>query len=70
MSQALAVVLPVFGLIGLGWLARRTGYVTDRTGEGLSDFVFVYDGKELFGLHSVFEPPGNRFYLFKVVLNK
>ena len=41
MWQAFAVVLPVFGLIGLGWLSRRTGYVTDRTGEGLSDFVFA-----------------------------
>jgi hypothetical protein len=37
MSQALAVVLPVFGLIGLGWLARRTGYVTDRTGAVVHD---------------------------------
>jgi malonate transporter len=38
---SLAVVLPVFGLIAAGYLARRTGLVTDRTGEGLSDFVFA-----------------------------
>lgn len=34
------IVLPVFGLIGLGFLARLTKLVSDRTGDGLSDFVF------------------------------
>jgi predicted permease len=37
---SLAIVLPVFGLIGVGYLSRSVGLVTDRTGEGLSDFVF------------------------------
>ncbi|HJW80044.1 MAG TPA: AEC family transporter, partial [Beijerinckiaceae bacterium] len=30
-----------FGLIGLGYAARRLGLVSDATGEGLSDFVFT-----------------------------
>ncbi|GGH31044.1 transporter [Alsobacter metallidurans] len=41
MLHVLTVVLPVFGLMGLGYAARAVGYVTDRTGEGLSDFVFA-----------------------------
>jgi predicted permease len=41
MLASLAIVLPVFGLIGVGYVARRTGLVTDRTGEGLSEFVFT-----------------------------
>jgi malonate transporter len=40
MLESLTVVLPVFGLIGVGYLARQVLLVTDRTGEGLSDFVF------------------------------
>ena len=38
---SLAIVLPVFGLIGVGYVARQTGLVTDRAGEGLSEFVFT-----------------------------
>jgi malonate transporter and related proteins len=34
------IVFPVFGLIGIGYLARRTGFVSERMGEGLSEFVF------------------------------
>ncbi len=41
MLSSLLVVLPVFGLIGLGYVARWTKLVRETTGEGLSDFVFV-----------------------------
>jgi predicted permease len=41
MFASVAIVLPVFGLIGIGYLARQIALVSDRTGEGLSDFVFA-----------------------------
>jgi predicted permease len=41
MLASLAIVLPVFGLIAIGYLARRIGLVTDRGGEGLAEFVFA-----------------------------
>lgn len=41
MGGPFAIVLPVFGLIGLGYLARRFGLLGDRAGDGLSDFVFA-----------------------------
>ncbi|MCO5090578.1 AEC family transporter [Bosea sp. (in: a-proteobacteria)] len=41
MAASLLVVLPVFGLIGLGYLARWARLLRESTGEGLSDFVFV-----------------------------
>jgi malonate transporter and related proteins len=41
MLSSLAIVLPVFGLIGVGYAARQSGLVTDRAGEGLSEFVFA-----------------------------
>jgi hypothetical protein len=41
MGELFAIVLPVFGLIGIGYLARLTGLVSERTGEGLSEFVFT-----------------------------
>jgi predicted permease len=41
MLASLLVVLPVFGLIGLGYGARWLRIVRESTGEGLSDFVFV-----------------------------
>lgn len=41
MFEAFLVVLPAFGLIGVGYLARGTRLVMERTGEGLSDFVFT-----------------------------
>lgn len=41
MLAALLVVLPVFGLIALGYVARWTRLLRETTGEGLSDFVFV-----------------------------
>lgn len=37
----LAIVAPVFGLIAVGFLARLVGLIGDRTGDGLSDFVFA-----------------------------
>jgi malonate transporter and related proteins len=40
MLQSLAIVLPVFGLIGVGYAAHQIRLVTDRTGDGLSEFVF------------------------------
>lgn len=41
MLHILSIVLPVFGLIALGYGARRAKLVLDRTGDGLSDFVFT-----------------------------
>ncbi|MCU4182666.1 AEC family transporter [Bosea sp. BH3] len=41
MLASLLIVLPVFGLIGLGYVARWTKILRESTGEGLSDFVFV-----------------------------
>ncbi|HEU6440816.1 MAG TPA: AEC family transporter [Microvirga sp.] len=41
MLDLVTIVLPVFGLIGIGYLARRTGFVSERMGEGLSEFVFT-----------------------------
>lgn len=41
MLHILSIVLPVFGLIAIGYGARRTKLVLDRTGDGLSDFVFT-----------------------------
>jgi malonate transporter len=41
MLASLAIVLPVFGLIAIGYAARQAGVLSDRTGEGLSDFVFT-----------------------------
>jgi predicted permease len=34
-----SIVLPVFGLIGIGFLAARTGYMSPIIGDGLTDFV-------------------------------
>ena len=41
MLHILSIVLPVFGLIAIGYGARRAKLVLDRTGDGLSDFVFT-----------------------------
>ena len=41
MWDSLAIVLPVFGLIGVGYGARALGAVSDRAGEGVSEFVFT-----------------------------
>ena len=42
MSEVLAVVLPVFILIGLGFAAGWFGILSHQAGEGLSDFVFTF----------------------------
>jgi predicted permease len=41
MLESLAIVFPVFGLIALGYGGSRLGLVTNRMGEGLSEFVFT-----------------------------
>lgn len=41
MLSSLLIVLPVFGLIALGYVTRWTRVLRETTGEGLSDFVFV-----------------------------
>ncbi len=41
MLSSLVIVLPVFGLIALGYVTRWTRVLRETTGEGLSDFVFV-----------------------------
>lgn len=40
MEIIVTIVLPVFGLIGLGWASAQTKYLTKETGEGLINFVF------------------------------
>lgn len=41
MLEALAIVFPVFGLIGIGYLGNRFDLASHRMGEGLSEFVFA-----------------------------
>jgi malonate transporter and related proteins len=41
MISLILIVLPVFGLIIIGYAARRIGIVGNRTGDGLSDYVFT-----------------------------
>ena len=41
MLHILSIVLPVFGLIAIGYGARRAKLVLDRTGDGLSEYVFT-----------------------------
>jgi malonate transporter len=41
MNQIVAIVLPVFGLIALGYAAAWSGILRRETGEALSDFVFI-----------------------------
>lgn len=40
MAPILAIVLPVFGLIGLGWLSARVGYISRDGGRMLAQFAF------------------------------
>lgn len=39
MNHILPLVLPVFGLIGLGWVVARFGILSESTSVGVSDFV-------------------------------
>lgn len=41
MSPILDIVLPVFGLIGIGFALAKLGMLGERVRDGLSDFVFV-----------------------------
>src|SRR5262245_55042128 len=41
MLQIAAVVAPVFGLIGLGFLAARLHVLTERSVDGLAEYVFA-----------------------------
>lgn len=41
MLAALLIVAPVFGLVAVGFLARKTRILDDRAGNGLSRFVFA-----------------------------
>ena len=40
MFHIFAIVAPVFGLLALGFAARASNYIPERTGEGLADFVY------------------------------
>jgi malonate transporter and related proteins len=41
MSQIVSIVLPTFGLIGLGYAAGRLRLLGERAGDGLSDYVLL-----------------------------
>jgi malonate transporter and related proteins len=41
MNLIATVVLPVFGLIGIGYLVARLGILSDTRAEALSEFIFV-----------------------------
>ena len=41
MGQIAGIVLPVFGLIGIGYVIAWTGLLKENTGEALVDFVFA-----------------------------
>ena len=41
MLAAFLTVLPIFLVMALGWSATRLHLIGERTGEGLSDYVFV-----------------------------
>ncbi len=40
MIDLLTIVLPIFGLIAIGYVARWGSFISERAGEGLSEFVF------------------------------
>jgi len=41
MSDTIFIVLSIFGLIGIGYLAARTRLLAEETGDALADFVFT-----------------------------
>ncbi|KAA2234651.1 AEC family transporter [Salinarimonas soli] len=41
MWESVGVILPAFGLIAIGFVAVRTRLVSERAGEGLSEFVYT-----------------------------
>jgi len=34
------LILPIFGIVAIGWLAARTGWLSDKVATGLSEYVF------------------------------
>lgn len=42
MYETIAIVLPVFGLIGIGYAGSLFGLANDRMIDGLTDFLFVF----------------------------
>ncbi len=38
---ALTLILPIFGLVIVGWLASLSGLISERVGDGLSEYVFA-----------------------------
>ena len=42
MSVVLDIVLPVFGVVGLGYGATRVGWFTDDAESGLAKYVFDF----------------------------
>lgn len=41
MDQIATIVLPVFGIIGIGYLIAWSGLISRETGEAISDFVYL-----------------------------
>ena len=41
MDQIVTIVLPVFGVIGVGYLIAWSGLISRDTGDALSDFVYL-----------------------------
>lgn len=41
MAEIVAIVLPVFGLIAVGWVAAATGLLSERVADGVAEFVFT-----------------------------
>jgi predicted permease len=41
MTNVLAIVLPIFGLIALGYGAAKAKLISERAGDGLADYVFA-----------------------------
>ncbi|GAB6842554.1 hypothetical protein HNR00_004590 [Methylorubrum rhodinum] len=38
---ALTLILPIFGLVVVGWMASLSGLISERVGDGLSEYVFA-----------------------------
>jgi malonate transporter and related proteins len=41
MTSVVAIVLPIFGLIGIGYAAAKAKLISERAGDGLADYVFA-----------------------------
>lgn len=40
LSDISVIILPVFGMVAVGYVAARTGLITDKASDGLAEFVF------------------------------